>query len=694
MQSLQQYNVYDNEYVVRYLRINTFRIIREGRRSIAPPKNISVSDWAEENRMLPENAYLPGKWMTINAPHTREIMDAGSDSEVKELTIMGSSQIAKTESVLNIVGRRMDVDPCDMMIMHPTDKDVRKFVDRKLDPMIDETPCLRKIVKSKKKKDGTMVEEKSTYRKKFIGGSLYVITGRSTSSTRSSTVKLTWDDDIDAIEIGHTKEGDPCERLKKRSTVFEDRLNIHSSTPSREGLSRIQKYYNDSDGRHYFVKCPFCHHQQELIPEQLYWEKERDMFKRTIGHYEETVKYKCINPECQKLITEGQRKEILRSGFWIKSRPHIKHHAGFFISEVSSTLSSMESIARQITGAKVDIIFDEKSGRGQLDISKADKDKLESLFNTCFGRTFENVIGEETDPVELMERIEDFIDIKNIIVPKEVVLLTAFVDLQAGMGNQEQRLEIKVMGWGVGEESWIIYLGKIPGDLQKKAVWKELDKFWERIWKRDDGVEMTIKIKLIDSGYLAQTVYDYVRGRRTEGIYASKGANKYGASLLQRKLSLVDKGRCRLIIIGTQAAKQIMFDRFNKIKEPGPGYTHFPKCFCNAAYFKQLTAEVAVRHTTELVDFYVYEKKDKLAANEAIDEYVGCYAAMKMYTTFVKLETLEHQLKRRIVKNDRQEIKTDAKTEANESNVISTQSGRRRRRTTGGRGNLDSWRYS
>jgi len=601
---------------------NLQRVIFEGRKSLLPPPSILVSDWADANRMLPETSAEPGKWRTKRAEHTRTIMNSVNDPEVRMITIMGSSQWGKTEMMNNIIGYKIDVDPCSVMVMQPTEKDARDYVQFKLESMLNDTPVLRAKVATKKSRNS----ENTIFRKKFVGGYIIIVSGNSPSATRSRSAKLTIADDIDAIPILFQREGDPILRLIKRSTTYPDHLNINISTPTRAGESRIETLYNQSNMQRYFIDCPHCGHSQTMVEENLYWQKDVDMFGKVIAHYPETAAYRCV--KCSCLITEAERIEALLKGKWIAEHPYIKHHVGFFLNELSSSLSTMEKVVRQIIDSGLDII------NGQFDFTNAHEEKVEALFNTTFGRTYQPVRGETIEAIDIMDRVENYVDEQNKLIPNEVLLITAAVDVQGGMHGEDQRLELNVFGWGDKEETWLLYRTKIAGNVRDltsdSAVWRTVDKYWDLKWKRKDGIELSISIKVIDSGFETQVVYDYTAGRMREGLYAIKGATKYGADLLPRKLSPVNKGKTMLLVIGTQLAKHELFSRLKKITAPGPRYIHFPKIYCDADYFKQLAAEQAVRKYVGLHEFIVYEKRKKSDANEAIDLLVYNYAAMKL----------------------------------------------------------------
>jgi len=54
-------------------------------------------------------------------------------------------------------------------------------------------------------------------------------------------------------------------------------------------------------------------------------------------------------------------------------------------------------------------------------------------------------------------------------VPKGGLVLTAGADVQ------RDRIEVEVVAWGEGLESWSVDYIVIPGDSATEALWRELD---------------------------------------------------------------------------------------------------------------------------------------------------------------------------------------------------------------------------
>lgn len=574
---------------------------------LKPPPDITVAEWAEQYRMVSETSPIPGKYRNRNAPHLVKPMECITDPKVRKITLMGSSQIGKTDGFINnTVGYLIDIDPCHIILMEPTGVDCKDYSNQKLDPMVQDTP----VLKAKVRKSKANNKDNSTLRKNFPGGYLSIVSGSTPRSTRQRSARVVIGDDIDGIKIG-AEEGDPVDRLRARTTTYKtDSLEIYASTPTLAGSSRIQKLYEQSNMCKYYVRCPHCGTQQYLKHDRLHWEKDYDIFKKVVANRAETVRYPCEG--CGTLLTEGERMEMLQTGEWIPDRPWITDHWGFWINALSSTLSSMQFVAQAIIDAG------------------DDSEKLESTYNTVLGIPYKKETGKELDPLQLIQNVDDFIDPADIKIPNNVLLISAAVDVQEGSEAKPQRLEVEVWGWGKGKERWLLYKDAIPGNIKiYEETWGKIDEIKEKVYFREDGVPLKISVLFVDSGHMTQTVYDYVRGREHEGIYAIKGANKFGASMLPKKFSPVDKGTVNLLVIGTQVIKEEVYKCLTNIKNPGPKFTHFPKCFCDAEYFNQVIAEHRVTKYIGTYSYTYFEPKSKGISNEAWDLMVYNYAAQE-----------------------------------------------------------------
>src|SRR5690348_1898111 len=120
------------------------RIAQAVARAIAPRKPLTVSQWADAERVLSSKGSAePGRWRTSRNPPLREPMDCMSKrSPVREVVCIFPIQFAKTEFELNVLGYCITHDPGPVMVVLPDDISMNKWIAQKLNPMLDETPSI------------------------------------------------------------------------------------------------------------------------------------------------------------------------------------------------------------------------------------------------------------------------------------------------------------------------------------------------------------------------------------------------------------------------------------------------------------------------------------------------------------------------------------------------------------------------
>ena len=161
---------------------------------LAPPPNMTVSQWADKYRRLSsESSAEPGRWRTSKAPYQREIMDAVCDMRVQKVVIMSAAQIGKTDAlILNPIGYYMHYDPSPIMVMQPTIQMAETFSKDRLSPMLRDTPVLRDKVNDKSRNSGNTILQKI-----FPGGHVTMVGANSPSSLASRPIRILLADEID-----------------------------------------------------------------------------------------------------------------------------------------------------------------------------------------------------------------------------------------------------------------------------------------------------------------------------------------------------------------------------------------------------------------------------------------------------------------------------------------------------------------
>ena len=180
--------------------------------------------------------------------------------------------------------------------------------------------------------------------KEFPGGILVLSGAISATGLRSMPARYIFLDEVDAYPASADEEGDPVTLAEARTTTFSHRRKVFMvSTPTIRGISRIEREYEASDQRRYFVPCPHCGAMQWLQFERLRWDKGRP---DTAAYHSEG---------CERPIAEHHKTRMLELGEWrataISADPH---SIGFHISALYSPLGwkSCPQIARDWLAAQ------------------------------------------------------------------------------------------------------------------------------------------------------------------------------------------------------------------------------------------------------------------------------------------------------------------------------------------------------
>lgn len=565
-----------------------------------PPSTMTVSEWADKNRRLPSTSSEPGQWRTSRVPYLKRIMDVLGDEVTREVVFAKSAQVGGTSAGENFVGYIIDQSPSAVLEVWQTEKALRAWSTKRLDPMLADSPCLAEKFPKSKRRDS----KDSIASKEFPGGYIQALTAKSTADLRSHSSRRAIAEEIDEWEGDVGDQGDPLELLRRRMQTFWNAKLYMVSTPTLAGFSRIWRELATSTWEEYFVPCPHCNQMQTLrwkdgdedLQEsgqyRLVWEKDAD--GEVIPG---TVCYVCES--CSAYIEERHKMWMLERGEWRGRFPH-RAKVGFHINTIYSPLCAWDEIARAFRRAL----------KGPIE--------MKSFVNTMLGLPYEEA-GDKVDAHFLSKRTEEYLG----EVPNGVGLLTAGVDVQG------DRLELVVYGWGAGEESWVIRWEQLNGDPGGDAVWKDLDALLLQVWKHENGGSVRIAAACVDAGYQTDRVTKFCDARRSRKIIATVGRAGRGRKLIQepgpQKFRRTGKQKKPMHVIGTDSGKDLLHSRL-KITKVGPGYIHFPDNL-DPVFFEQLTAERLVTRYLRGRPERIWEKPSD-RRNETLDLTLGAMAAL------------------------------------------------------------------
>lgn len=568
-------------------------------RGLKPDPELWIDEWADEFQRIPKDtgAAEPGKYHTDRTPFAREPMRCLSPLHpCKRVVTMVASQMMKTQIALNWIGGNIHMAPANILALLPSEK-LAKRVSSRIDKTIKAVPELRDRVAKPRSRDARNTLDT----KEFEGGTLYCTTAGSASNLAELSARYVYGDEIDRWDVDVDSEGDPVELAEARGTTFGRKAKFYfSSSPTIKGASRIDDLFAISDQRRYFMPCPHCGEHQVLVWENLKWNED---YSR--------VDYLCSNPDCGALIEEHHKTDMLLAGEWRATAEGDGETVGFHLNGLYSPLGwlSWQSLAKQYDKAK-------------RAMDRGDAEPMQVFYNTRLALVWD-AAQEQTKAGELKARAEDY---SLGEVPAKALILTCSVDVQ------HNRLEMLVLGWGVGMERWIVDFEVIPGDPSDERTWLLLDERLKARYRHASGVELAICATTIDSGgHHHDEVYQFTRLRRWRNVIAVKGASRPGRPVLAQRPSKVDvtwKGKtekhgAELWIIGTDTAKDWIYNRYPF--HEGPGALHFSRDLPDDFYDQA----VAERKITRYVKGHkrVEWVKGKAERNEALDLLVYNLAA-------------------------------------------------------------------
>ena len=574
-------------------------LLQAGAAMWRPPRKLRLSEWADEYAVLSaESSAESGRWHSL--PYQRAVMDAFTDPKVEMVVWQKSARVGATKIFNHVIGYHVHQDPCAMMVVQPTVEDSEGYSKDEIAPMLRDTQVLQPLIVDPKQKDGS----NTILLKQFKNGAaLQMVGANSARGFRRVSRRIVLFDEVDGYPPS-TPEGDQIKLGIKRSEYFWNRKIGLISTPTIKGFSRIEKWFELSDQRRYFVPCPHCDHYQVLRWTQMKWEKDADG-----NGLPETAAYECEN--CQQLIPHSKKRWMVERGEWRATaeskRPGL---VGFHIWAAYSY--SPNASWAQLVQEFLEV--------------KSDRTQLQTFVNTLLGETFEDDYAAALSATGLAARREEY---PPGHCPAGVLLLTAGVDVQ------DNRLAVSVWGWGAGEDAWLVWHQEILGDPTQTAVWEQLDAVLDTGWPVDGGGELNLAQVAIDSGgHATHEVYQYARERRDRYVVAIKGSSRRSQQPVNKgtpqdvnwKGKTIKRGVI-LYQVGTDTVKTTLFGRLRHNK-PGPGYVHFGLSG-DDEWCSQVTSEK--QQLRYVKGFPVREWiKSPSARNEALDCMVYAYAALQL----------------------------------------------------------------
>lgn len=578
------------------------------RRGLQIPLEISVSQWADRSRRLdPLTSAEPGPWDTSRTPYLKEIMDSFADPAIEDITIMASTQVGKTEALLNMLGYAIDEDPGPALWVTARIEDIKTIALDRIKPMIDLSPTLRAhktVYSDDMSKSGIKLENMI----------LYMAGSNSPAGLSSRPIRDLFMDELDKYPHFSGKEADPVSLATERTRTFWNRKIVKASTPTtKDGL--INREFQKTDRRRFYVPCPHCGVYQVLTFSHITWGQERDAEKIKADRL---AIYECEH--CKGKIDDVQKNRILLSGVWVPDGCSIDKDGniegdipkttrrGYWINCLYSPWLTWSDIAAKFLESKDDVA------------------KLMNFINSWLAEIWEEKT-EETKEDQLRVMVQQY---PEGFVSDGVIVLTAGVDVQ------KHHFVFTIRGWGYDEESWLIRAGLAESWNQLEAI------LFKTQFTRKTGAPLRIRLACFDTGYRTDEVYDFVRARR-DVARAVKGVDQLSA--VPYTLTKIDRnpktgasipGGVSLYRLDTSVYK----DKVSRLISSDPNIWHLYSTPSDD-YFKHMTAEhkIIIRDKKSGKTWQEWRLKSDALKNDFWDsEIYSAAAADMLYVSSLRRE--------------------------------------------------------
>lgn len=551
---------------------------------LRPRERLTVSQWAEKNRVLPDGNAIPGPWRNNVTPYLVEIMDTFGDDVVEKVIFVKPTQVGGTSAMENILGNLIDQAPAPTMIVYPSDDLAERTVDAKLEPMIKACKVLSEkyrehISKKLQLKFGTMT--------------VYLNGANSPADLASTNIRDLFLDEVDKYPGASKKEADPVSlAIERTKTYTTNRYIFMTSTPTLK-TGHIWKAKEEADAeKHYFVPCPHCGQFIELKFAQIKWpSKDVVPEKRERA---EMASYVC--QACGAVITDQHKGKMLEAGRWEYVRKSAEHpkSVAYWINTLYSPFTRFSEIAYEFMK------------------SKDDPELLQNFTNSWLAEPWEDT-RLKTNADLVMERQTD---VPAWELPEWTKLLTGGIDVQ------ENCLYWTIRAWG----DFMTSQNVAHGQALSMA---EVERVMNTEFKLPSGEKMMVELALMDSGDQTDEVYnfcisnyDWVRpckGSSTplQGHYRISTVDKAGSQANGMQLVIVDGGKY----------KDMIAARMRRPNGRGSWMVHKD---CDLEYAEQVTAEHKITERSKGKVIQKWDVKTSHAANHYLDCEVYAAAAADM----------------------------------------------------------------
>jgi hypothetical protein len=271
------------------------------------------SKWAELYRAMPS-----GRWSFKHYPWLKDMHDSEAEYNVGQK----SAQMGFTETLLNLTFYAIDIRGFDCLYLMPNkNPDASDFSSGRFGPALALSPHLQNL----------FTDTDNVGHKRAGAANLYVRGAQSRSGLKGLPINYLMMDELAEFN----KDNIPLAFARTDGQIEKKIWMI--STPTFEGHG-IGIYWEKSDKRHFFFKCPSCSKHIELkFPDSV-------VICGVDEHDPDVQKSHLICTECKVKLPHEAKSDWLSNNLWVPELPD-RDIAGFTISQLYSyTVSPQELV--------------------------------------------------------------------------------------------------------------------------------------------------------------------------------------------------------------------------------------------------------------------------------------------------------------------------------------------------------------
>lgn len=552
--------------------------------AMTPPPPPDVWEWACTHLEFDKGPFK-GAFDPSRFPMLERILDCLSpEHPSREVTVMGSAQIGKTESIIKpALGCWFDQAPQDALVVHPTSTAAAEWMRTKWLPFRRSNPRMKLVFGSSAGQLDSMSYQETIDRTT----SLRVVSAGSPSELSGTTRPYVVLDDLSKFESSDM--GDPEQLAISRADAYEDDAKIgRFSTAMIAGACRINRAYKRGTAERWNVPCPHCETEQPLAWENFV----------AVAEDPHQSHFECV--ACRKRIEFRHRDEIVAAGRWIAENP-AGDHPSFHLWRAIMPFRNWASIA--IAWAQ----------------AQGDASTEQTFFNDTLGLPYDQA-SDAPDWTLLRNRAENAEH-----VPARTRVPAARPILTCGVDCQGDRMEYQIVAFGRENRAHTVDYDVIPhhiGDDEGRAA---LDALLKRRWRNASGRDLPLDRLVIDGGTYTDDVWDWAKRHPWDRVNISKGASSGNGPIYQlqrfdrRKDGKVKRRQKRAYLVNVSALKASLYADLKKEDPDARGHQSFPAGLGDA-FFRMLCAE---RRVLKRNRFGVVESRWEIVEsdgrNEALD---------------------------------------------------------------------------